>query len=288
MTTALDVSIAWPTGDLRAYEKAVHAYPLVSEEEERNLAERYRQQHDLTAAWHLVTSHLRFVLKLARGYQGYGLPEADLIQEGNVGLMKAVKRFDPAYGVRLAAYAVHHIRAEIHEYILKNWRIVKFATTKARRKLFYRLRSAKKNLEWLTQDEAAEIAQALGVGEHDVKEMDVRLYSNDAGFEKIGADEESDWAPEEYLGDERFEPSALVAETEWKNASMGRLLSAVENLDERSRDIVKSRWFGDERATLADLGEKYGVSTERIRQLEQGAMKKIREALKDLQQDLAA
>jgi RNA polymerase sigma-32 factor len=283
MSKALELKLALPTGDLAAYRQAVNSVPMLSAAQERELAERYRATQDLDAAWELVTSHLRFVVRIARGYSGYGLPEADLIQEGNIGLMKAVKRFDPNVGVRLVSFAVHWVRAEIHEYILRNWRIVKVATTKAQRKLFFNLRGAKKRLGWLSRQEVNAVADDLGVSPESVLEMEKRLSAYDAAFDpQAGEDGEGDrFAPAGYLQDMRFEPSAQVEAEDWESHSEQRLHEALEGLDARSCDIVKKRWLDEDKATLQDLADTYGISAERVRQLEKNAMNKLKAALAD-------
>lgn len=276
MNTALDVSMALPTQNLDAYKQAVQRFPLLELEEERELAARFREEEDLDAAWRLVTSHLRFVVKIARGYAGYGLSQGDLIQEGNVGLMKAVKRFDPEVGVRLVSFAVHWVRAEIHEYILKNWRVVKVATTKAQRKLFFNLRGAKKRLGWLNQAEAAEIAEDLGVTPTEVVEMERRLSARDEAFESPVDNDDGTFAPVAFLEDSSFEPSATVEAQDWEAHAAERVRAGLETLDERSRDIVQRRWVEEPKSTLHELADEYGVSAERIRQIEATAMKKLR------------
>jgi len=283
MSNALDLKLALPTGNLAAYRHAVNTVPMLSAAEEKDLAERYRDSQDLDAAWRLVTSHLRFVVRVARGYSGYGLQEADLIQEGNIGLMKAVKRFDPDVGVRLVSFAVHWIRAEIHEYILRNWRIVKVATTKAQRKLFFNLRGAKKRLGWLNRAEVDAVADDLGVSPETVLEMEQRLSAYDAAFDpQADADGDSDrFAPAGYLQDLRFEPAAQAEAEDWDEHSGQLLHEALEGLDARSCDIVKKRWLDEEKSTLQELADTYGISAERVRQLEKNAMKKLRSALAD-------
>ena len=283
MSKALELKLALPTGDLAAYRQAVNSVPMLSAEEERELAERYRATEDLDAAWQLVTSHLRFVVRIARGYSGYGLQEADLIQEGNIGLMKAVKRFDPSVGVRLVSFAVHWVRAEMHEYILRNWRIVKVATTKAQRKLFFNLRGAKKRLGWLNNEEVHAVAEDLGVSPETVLEMEKRLSAYDAAFDpQVSDDGEGDrFAPAGYLQDLRFEPAAQVEAEDWEEYSEHRLHDALDGLDARSCDIVKKRWLDEEKATLQELADTYGISAERVRQLEKNAMNKLRTALAD-------
>ena len=281
MNRTSELTLAVPTGSLEAYRHAVNNIPLLSHEEERDLAERFHRDNDLDAAWRLVTSHLRFVVRIARGYDGYGLPQADLIQEGNIGLMKAVKRFDPAVGVRLVSFAVHWIRAEIHEFILRNWRIVKVATTKAQRKLFFNLRGAKKRLGWLNRQEVDEVAKDLGVSSEAVLEMEQRLNAYDSAFDaQHDLEGESErLAPAGYLQDMRFEPSRQVEESDWEAHSDVRLREAMDRLDERSRDIVSQRWLSEDKATLQELADRYGVSAERIRQLEKNAMGKLRRSL---------
>ncbi len=278
MSKALDLSMALPIGSLESYEQILNRIPMLSAEEERALAVRFHEQNDLEAARRLVMSHLRFVVRVARGYKGYGLPLADIIQEGNIGLMKAVKRFDPAVGVRLVSFAVHWIRAEIHEYILRNWRIVKVATTKAQRKLFFNLRSAKKRLGWMNQAEVDSVAEDLGVPSKTVLEMEQRLSAHDASFDTHSVqDEDHDRpSPAAYLGDMRFEPATSVEKDDWEEHSHGRLHNALATLDDRSRDILNKRWLSEEKSTLQDLATHYEISAERIRQLEKNAMKKLR------------
>jgi RNA polymerase sigma-32 factor len=282
MTKDLDLISALPTGSLEAYQQAVNSIPLLSAEEERALAQRYRQQKDLDAAWRLVVSHLRFVVRIARGYSGYGLPLADLVQEGSIGLMKAVKRFDPAQGVRLVSFAVHWIRAEIHEFILRNWRIVKVATTKAQRKLFFNLRGAKRRLGWLNQEEVNEVALDLGVSPQTVCEMDQRLSAHDAAFDGDVATQgnfEQSLSPSAYLQDLRFDPASLLEKSDWQEYGSDRLAEALGSLDERSQDIVVKRWLGERKTTLQELAAEYHVSAERIRQLEDNAIKKLKAAM---------
>ena len=270
-----------PGANLPAYVQAVSSIPILSVERERELAEDLYFNDNLAAARELVMSHLRFVVHIARSYSGYGLAEADLIQEGNVGLMKAVKRFNPEKGVRLVSFAVHWIKAEMHEYILRNWRIVKVATTKAQRKLFFNLRSAKKNLAWLSADEAKAVADELGVDVKEVQRMEGRLSSRDLAFDApAGADDDEGWqAPQYYLEDLGADPALAVESSDWQKSSQESLHSALSDLDERSRDILAQRWLADEKATLHELADRYSVSAERIRQLEQGAMKKLRAAM---------
>jgi len=272
-----DVGLLGPVGSLDAYIHAIHAIPVLSVEEERALAQNLRETNDLDAARQLVLSHLRFVVHIARGYIGYGLPLGDLIQEGNVGLMKAVKRFDPEVGVRLVSFAVHWIRAEIHEYVLRNWRLVKVATTKAQRKLFFNLRKMKKHLGWLTTDERAAVAADLGVSTAEVAEMEQRLSARDLSFDpQPDSDEDEQYAPVAYLPSPGSDPAQQLAEEDWTEQSDARLHAAISTLDERSQDILRRRWLEEPKQTLHELAEKYGVSAERIRQLEANAMKKLR------------
>jgi RNA polymerase sigma-32 factor len=267
-----------PGANLEAYIQAASHIPVLTPDEERGLAERLYYEGDVEAARHLVLSHLRFVIHIARSYSGYGLAQADLIQEGNVGLMKAVKRFNPEYGVRLVSFAVHWIKAEIHEFILRNWRIVKVATTKAQRKLFFNLRSQKKRLAWLSHDELNAVAADLGVEPRVVREMEGRLASHDTSFDgPMDDDDDTAYqAPAHYLQDHRGNPATEIEQSDWTEDSNGRLMTALDNLDERSQDILRERWLTDTKSTLHDLADKYGVSAERIRQLEKNAMKKIR------------
>jgi len=270
-----------PGANLGAYTQTVSAIPLLSAEEEMALAEELYYHENLDAARQLVMSHLRFVVHIAKSYSGYGLSEADLIQEGNVGLMKAVKRFNPEKGVRLVSFAVHWIKAEIHEFVLRNWRIVKVATTKAQRKLFFNLRSSKQRLEWLNHEEAQRIADDLGVDIKDVQQMENRLTSSDAAFDGYGNDsDDSDFvAPSQYLEDNSMNPALVLENQDWEENSMRNLHEALSSLDDRSRDILAKRWLNDEKHTLHDLAAEYGVSAERIRQLENNAMKKVRAVL---------
>jgi RNA polymerase sigma-32 factor len=284
MTTALatrpntDLVFAGPVGSLEAYVERVSRIPVLAREEEIELARRFREHGDLEAARQLVLSHLRFVVHIARGYNGYGLPMGDLIQEGNVGLMKAVKRFDPDVGVRLVSFAVHWIRAEIHEYVLRNWRLVKIATTKAQRKLFFNLRRFKKNLGWLTESETRAIARDLGVSEAEVTDMEQRLSSRDVSFDPAPDTDEDEnaYSPSAYLPHPEADPSVAVEREQWDEDTAERLSQALETLDDRSRHILESRWMTDEKATLHELADKYGVSAERIRQIEANAIKKLR------------
>jgi len=276
-TTPQDLILAGPTGSLDSYIQAVSAVPVLTKEEEQQLARRLVEHNDLSAARQLVMSQLRFVVHIARGYNGYGLPLADLIQEGNIGLMKAVKRFDPTVGVRLVSFAVHWIRAEIHEFVLKNWKLVKVATTKAQRKLFFNLRKSKKHLGWLSKAETKAVADDLGVSEREVAEMEQRLYSTDVAFDPApGDDEEKAYAPALYLPNDEADPAAALESDDWETQATARLEESLQTLDERSRDILQSRWLRDSKATLHELADKYGVSAERIRQLEANAIKKLR------------
>ncbi|MGB1402396.1 MAG: RNA polymerase sigma factor RpoH [Porticoccaceae bacterium] len=282
MTKALQ-TMEWmtPGANLNAYIQGTATVPILSIEEERSLGEALYYEDDLDAARRLVMSHLRFVVHIARSYSGYGLPLADLIQEGNVGLMKAVRRFNPEKGVRVVSFAVHWIKAEIHEFILRNWRIVKIATTKSQRKLFFNLRSAKKQLQWLTADEAKAVAEDLGVEVKDVMEMEMRLTARDSAFD-APADEDDDavaYAPALYLEDKGADPAQLVESENYEGDNNSRLAEAVKLLDERSQAILQRRWLDDKKATLHQLADEYGVSAERIRQLEKNAMKKVRVAM---------
>ena len=276
-----DFNVALTSGDLAGYIHAVNSIPVLSAEEERALAGRLQQDNDLSAARRLVLSHLRFVVHVARGYSGYGLPLGDLIQEGNIGLMKAVKRFDPTVGVRLVSFAVHWIRAEIHEFILRNWRIVKVATTKAQRKLFFNLRSAKKRLGWLNADEVAAVAKDLGVKPETVLEMESRLSGQDVAFDASPNEDDEDgrFVPAAYLQDVGTDPARMLEADDWETHKTASLEQAMRQLDERSRAIVAARWLTDDKVTLQELADRYQVSAERIRQLESNAMKKLRAAL---------
>jgi len=271
-----DLILAGPTGSLDAYTQAVATIPILSREEEQELAQRYRNDNDLDAARQLVLSHLRFVVHIARGYSGYGLNVGDLIQEGNVGMMKAVKRFDPDVGVRLVSFAVHWIRAEIHEYILRNWRMVKVATTKAQRKLFFNLRKFKKNLSWLSQDETEAVARDLGVAPAEVTEMEKRMYGHDLAYDAPTQDDDDTYSPSAYLPSPDADPADLVANSEIADSAGERLAAALRTLDDRSRDIMQRRWLSEPKVTLQDLANEYQVSAERIRQIEANAIKKLR------------
>ena len=272
--------VAGPLGSLGAYINIVNEVPVLSKEEEQELALRYQQDNDLDAARQLILSQLRFVVYIARSYSGYGLPLADLIQEGNMGLMKAVKRFDPEYGVRLVTYAVHWIRAEIHEFIFKNWKLVKIATTKAQRKLFFNLRKAKKNLGWLTKQETESIAKDLGVKPKEVTLMEQRFASKDLAFDPSNNTSEEDYvAPAGYLTSPNADPAEMVEESNWLTENTERLSAAINNLDERSKNILKSRWLNEKKTTLKDLSNQYNISMERVRQIEVSAISQLRETL---------
>lgn len=276
-TTLAAMALSVPQGSIESYVTAIHSVPVLSPEQERELAVRYKEEGDLNAVRELILSHLRFVVHIARSYGGYGLPQADLIQEGNVGLMKAVKRFDPEVGVRLISFAVHWIKAEIHEYVLKNWRIVKVATTKAQRKLFFNLRGAKKTLNWLSNDEIKAVADDLGVSEIEVRRMESRLNSRDTAFDLPNdADDESTFSPAAYLEADNSDPAEKLEEQDWQNHHQQKLLNAIKTLDQRSQDILAARWLNDDKATLQELADEYQVSAERVRQLEKNAMKKLK------------
>lgn len=285
MTTALakrnhDLVLAGPVGSLDSYIQAVGAIPVLSKSDEQALATRFREEGDLDAARDLVLAHLRFVVHIAKGYTGYGLPLNDLIQEGNVGLMKAVKRFDPSYDVRLVSFAVHWIRAEIHEFVLKNWRIVKVATTKAQRKLFFNLRKAKKSLAWLSAEETDAVAKDLGVSAREVTEMEKRLHSRDAIFDPApDADDDHNYTPAAYLPSPDSDPAKLVEADDFNDDASTRMRAALDILDDRSRRILEERWLTETKMTLHELADEFGVSAERIRQLEVNAIKKLRNAM---------
>jgi len=269
-----------PGANLNAYIQGTATVPILTIEEERSLGEALYYEEDLDAARRLVMAHLRFVVHIARSYSGYGLPLADLIQEGNVGLMKAVRRFNPEKGVRVVSFAVHWIKAEIHEFILRNWRIVKIATTKSQRKLFFNLRSAKKQLQWLTADEAKAVADDLGVEIKDVMEMEMRLTARDSAFDAPADDDDNaSYAPVFFLEDKGADPAQLAENDDYEGDNNLRLAEAVKTLDERSQSILQRRWLDDKKATLHQLADEYGVSAERIRQLEKNAMKKVRVAM---------
>ncbi|AFP85142.1 RNA polymerase sigma factor RpoH [secondary endosymbiont of Ctenarytaina eucalypti] len=272
-----------PQGSLEAYVRSVYAYPMLTAEEERGLAERLHYKGDLEAAKQLILSHLRFVVHVARNYSGYGLSQADLIQEGNIGLMKAVRRFNPAVGVRLVSFAVHWIKAEIHEYVLRNWRIVKVATTKVQRKLFFNLRKTKKRLGWFNQDEVDMVAKELGVTSKDVREMESRMAAQDMTFDPVPEDniqEGHPMPPMLYLQDKASDFANSIEEDNWDYHAAEKLSLALDGLDKRSEEIIRSRWLDDDnKITLQELANRYGVSAERVRQLEKNAMKKMRLAI---------
>lgn len=277
-TSLQPVDMLVPGANLESYIQAVNGIPILSVEEERELADKLYHESDLEAARRLVMSHLRFVVHIAKSYSGYGLAQGDLIQEGNVGLMKAVKRFNPEFGVRLVSFAVHWIKAEIHEFILRNWRIVKIATTKAQRKMFFNLRSAKKRLAWFTHEEVESVAKDLGVEPRVVQEMEGRLSAHDTSFD-VGVDDDDDsayQAPVNYLEDKSLDPARRLEKLDWTQDSNARLYEALRTLDERSLDILNKRWLSENKSTLHELADQYGVSAERIRQLEKNAMKKVK------------
>mgnify|MGYP001812103202 CR=1 FL=1 len=280
-TTTHDLEVAGPVVSLDAYIHAVGSIAVLSKEDEQSLARQFRDHEDLEAARELVMAHLRFVVHIAKGYTGYGLPIADLIQEGNVGLMKAVKRFDAEYDVRLVSFAVHWIRAEIHEFVLKNWRIVKVATTKAQRKLFFNLRKSKKSLAWLSHAETQAVAKDLGVSPKEVTEMERRLSSRDAVFDPAPdtGDEDRVYSPAAYLPSPDADPATLVENEDWHDDATARMAEALETLDDRSRRIMETRWLAEDKLTLHELAAEYGVSAERIRQIESNAIKKLRTAM---------
>jgi RNA polymerase sigma-32 factor len=282
-TTALatrpELMLAGPLGSLDHYIQAANAIPMLSADEEFELATRLREHNDLDAAKRLVLSHLRFVIHVARGYAGYGLQLADLIQEGNIGLMKAVRRFNPRIGVRLVSFAVHWIRAEIHEFVLRNWRLVRIATTKAQRKLFFNLRKAKKHLGWLNKEEAEAVAADLGVTPRDVAEMEQRLAGQDLSFDPADADDDEGFAPATYLPSPNSDPAQFVEREDADTTDHERLKAALATLDERSRTILSRRWLAENKATLHELAAEYGVSAERVRQIEANAIGKLKKQL---------
>jgi RNA polymerase sigma-32 factor len=276
------LALPLPTGNLDQYIHAAFKFPVLSAEEEHSLALRLKNDGDLDAARELVMSHLRFVIRIARGYSGYGLALGDLVQEGNIGLMKAVKRFDPDAGVRLVSYAVHWVRAEIHEFVLRNWRIVKVATTKSQRKLFFNLRSKKQRLGWLSQEEVNGVAEDLGVKPEVVMEMESRLSGQDIGFDLTAADEDEDsrqFAPAAYLTNESNDPALTIEQDDWRSETTNKLSMALEQLDDRSRTILQERWLAEEKSTLHELAARYDVSAERIRQLEKNAISKLQKTM---------
>ncbi|MFL2709728.1 MAG: RNA polymerase sigma factor RpoH [SAR86 cluster bacterium] len=284
MGTSLQPSqINSPGKDIESYLSSVHSIPILTKEQEQELALKLYEEDDLDAARQLVIHHLRFVVHIARSYQGYGLPLGDIIQEGNVGLMKAVDKYDPHRGVKVVSFAVHWIKAEIHEYILKNWRLVKIATTKAQRKLFFNLRSKKKSLDWLTKDEAEKIASDLNVEVKDVLHMENRLSSNDSSFDAPApsGDDDEVMSPSQYLEDKRFDPEVIVASEQADQVNKEELISALRMLDDRSKDILQRRYLTDDKATLHELADEYNVSAERVRQIENSALKKLKSLMVD-------
>jgi len=269
------------SNDLDSYFRDINDIPMLTAEEESALSDRLQKQGDLEAAQKLVLSNLRFVVRIARGYSGYGLPLADLIQEGNIGLMKAVKRFDSSHKVRLVSFAVHWIRAEIHEFVIRNWRIVKIATTKPQRKLFFKLRSSKKRLGWFNQDEVKDVAETLGVKPETVLEMEARLNNYDVAFDAPASDDSEDThlAPSTYLANQSMDPANTAESADWQQSQLQQLSTSLATLDERSQDILQQRWLNEDKTTLQDLAAKYEVSAERIRQLEANAIKKLRSGM---------
>lgn len=279
MTETQSMMLVPQQGSLEAYIRTANTYPMLSAEEEKSLAERLYYQQDLDAAKKLILSHLRFVIHVARGYSGYGLPQADLIQEGNIGLMKAIKRFNPEVGVRLVSFAVHWIKAEIHEYVLRNWRIVKVATTKAQRKLFFNLRKTKQRLGWFSDNEVDLVANELGVSKQDVIEMESRMTGADVGFDLPDDADDDAYAPSMFLEDKHSNFAAELENENFETQAVDQLTMALESLDERSQDIIKARWLDENKATLHDLAAKYNISAERVRQLESNALKKLKGAV---------
>ena len=280
MSTDLQtITLSTPGKDIESYLSCVHAIPILAAEQEKELAQKLYENNDLEAARQLVLSHLRFVVHIARSYQGYGLPLADIIQEGNVGLMKAVDRFDPNRGVKVVSFAVHWIKSEIHEYVLKNWKIVKVATTKAQRKLFFNLRNKKKDITWLSDDDVKMISNELDVKEDTVREMEKRMSSHDVSFDPYSADdgeEGNTYSPADYLTNDDSDPMEIVEKEDFARDQINQLQNAISDLDERSQLILKERWLTDDKPTLHELADKYGISAERIRQIEKKAMEKIR------------
>lgn len=283
MTNTMQTLPLVPQGSLEGYIRAANTFPMLTAEEEKELGEQLHYHGDLDAAKQLIMSHLRFVVHVARNYSGYGLPQADLIQEGNIGLMKAVRRFNPEFGVRLVSFAVHWIKAEIHEYVLRNWRIVKVATTKAQRKLFFNLRKNKQRLGWFKHDEVELVARELGVTPKDVREMESRMSAQDMSFDLSDDDDSDNYvaAPALFLDDKTSDFAENFEEDNWDNDASDKLSVALTSLDERSRHIIKARWLADDdvKSTLQDLADQYGISAERVRQLEKNAMKKLRVAI---------
>ena len=272
------MALAVPQGSIDAYAQLINEIPVLSAEDERELARRYSNDEDIDAVRQLILSNLRFVVHVARGYSGYGLPQADLIQEGNVGLMKAVKRFDPEVGVRLVTFAVHWIKAEIHEYVLRNWRIVKVATTKAQRKLFFNLRKSKKRLGWFSNDEVNAVAKDLGVDPAEVLRMESRLNAKDMTFD-APTDDDDTYSPSMFLEGNSRDPAEQAESDNWQDIQSRKLQLALSTLDERSQDILQQRWLTEDKSTLHQLASKYGISAERIRQLENNAIKKLQHAM---------
>jgi RNA polymerase sigma-32 factor len=271
------VDIRLPVSSLEAYLHHVNQIPMLTQEEEYELAVRLQKDNQLAAAKRLILAHLRYVVRVSKGYLGYGLPLADLIQEGNIGLMKAVRRFNPEMGVRLVTFAMHWIKAEIHEYILRNWRIVKIATTKAQRKLFFNLRNLKKHLGWMSQQEVMDVAKDLGVKPETVREMEKRLATSDTSFDSFNDDDdEAPFAPAKFLEDHRFNPAQQLENADWSEQSSDILYQALDQLDDRSQDIIRTRWLDEKKLTLQELATKYQISAERVRQLEKNAMQKLR------------
>ena len=281
MNAVMSLPIPSAVGSLESYVQSVNRFPILTQEQEIALATRFQTANDLDAARELVLSHLRVVVSVARGYAGYGLPQADLIQEGNIGLMKAVKRFDPERGVRLVSFALHWIRAEIHEFVVRNWRLVKIATTKSQRKLFFNLRSMKQGLQPLKPQQVSEIARQLNVSEHDVVDMEARFAGHEIALEPIGSDDEESYAPIHYLADNtEHEPAHILETTESERLQASGLALALAGLDVRSRRIIEARWLNEgEGATLHDLADEFSVSAERIRQIEQKAMSRMHAVL---------
>jgi RNA polymerase sigma-32 factor len=280
-------NIRLPISSLEAYMGHVNQIPMLTQAEEFSFAQQLQQNNDLVAAKNLILPHLRYVVRVAKSYMGYGLPLNDLIQEGNIGLMKAVRRFNPDMGVRLVTFAVHWIKAEIHEFILRNWRIVKIATTKAQRKLFFNLRNMKKRLGWFTNEEINEVAKDLGVKPETVREMELRLSSSDAsfdGYDDSADDENLPFIPAGFLVDNRYNPAIEMENTNWSEQSNSSLYQALNLLDERSQEILQARWLNDDKMTLQDLANKYRISAERVRQLEKIAMQKLKAAMEEFQE----
>lgn len=277
---ALANTMLVPQGNIESYIRMANQYPILTAEQEKELTERFYYDEDLDAAKQLILSHLRFVVHIARGYMGYGLPLADLIQEGNIGLMKAVKRFNPEVGVRLVSFAVHWVKAEIHEYVLRNWRIVKVATTKAQRKLFFNLRKNKQRLAWFNEEELQKVADDLGVSPDDVREMESRMTGQDMGFDlPVGSDDDDAYSPSMFIEDDRSNFADELEDEQYNGKATAQLAYALAQLDERSQDIIKTRWLDEDKATLHELAAKYNISAERVRQLETQALKKIKDCI---------